>query len=319
MAKVLRVGDKEECGADKKYYDCSHSDFNYTGCCSHNPCIKPRGCRDDSVTSDLSSWPTSDMSDTETNSFEDIPTGNIISLPDAVISEVPETSSSRRKPSASLTMSDDEETSSPDRHTAPSTTKTDSGITHTVSNPNKVTITNRRTTFISQAPPTPTGFLTSVTSAGTDQFPFPTGSFDGTATSLPTETSTSGASPDDSNNTGSPSIGLVVGAAIGGIAFLALIIVAVVCIRRRKAKQTEFPNTPYYLEEKADKSLLSRMLSRKSTRRSEDPFAPFGGMLPDSSSDSSSDDHSLPKRILKLLCRPYRQSRQPPPAPRWHF
>jgi hypothetical protein len=100
---------------------------------------------------------------------------------------------------------------------------------------------------------------------------------------------------------------------------LALIIVAVVCMRRRKAKQMEFPNTPYYLEEKADKSLLSRMLSRKSTRRSEDPFAPFGGMLPDSSSDSSSDDDSLPKRILKLLCRPYRQSRQPRPAPQWHF
>jgi hypothetical protein len=94
----------------------------------------------------------------------------------------------------------------------------------------------------------------------------------------------------------------------------------VIYIRRRRAKNIEFPNTPYYLEEKGEKSYLSRILSRKSTRRSQDPFAPFGGMLPDSSSDSSSDVvDSLPKRMLNLLCRPYRQSRQPPPAPQWHF
>lgn len=322
MTIVLRVDHKEECGADKQYYECSQFDFKYDGCCSHDPCIKPRGCRDDPVISDPSSWPTTDMSDTETTATEGraikISTIPVFST-DVIATQT--TLMTRRRPSDPFTMPDDEESSLPDRHTAPPPTMTDSGTTRTVANSHRVTVTNRRTVYTSISPSTPTGFATSGTLIGTDQLPFPTGSLESTAASLPTETSPSSASLENNNsNTGSPSIGLVVGAVVGGVAFLALIIAVVVYIRRRRAKNIEFPNTPYYLEEKGEKSYLGRMLSRKSTRRSQDPFAPFGGMLPGSSSDSSSDVvDSLPRRILKLFCRPYRQSRQPAPAPQWHF
>lgn len=326
MTKILRVGDKEECSADKQYYECSYFDFKYIGCCSHDPCIKPRGCHDDPVTLDHSSWSTGDMSDTETTTHERTATddGNVgisASWLFTDISDSPTALETRRRPSVSITMSEDDSSSSLASRRVSPTTMTDSGTTRTVSNSHRVTITNKKTIYTSVGPPTPSGFLTSVTSAGTDQLPFPTGSLEGTSASLPTETNTPGASlGENSSKSGSSSIGLVVGAVIGGVAFLGLIVGAVIYIRRRRAKNIEFPNTPYYLEEKEEKSYLSRILSRKSIRRSPDPFAPFGGMLPDSRSDSSSDvEESLPKRILNLLCRPYRQSRQPPPAPQWHF
>ncbi|RGP64509.1 fatty-acid amide hydrolase [Fusarium sporotrichioides] len=284
MTRILRVDDKEECGADKQYYECSYFDFKYIGCCSHDPCIKPRGCHDDPVTSDPSSWLSSDMPDTTTHERTTTGDGNMgISVSwlfSTDTSDTQTTLETRRRPSVSITMSEDEESSSLASRTVSPTTMTDSGTTRTVSNSHRVTVTNKKTIYTSLGPPTPSGFLTSVTSAGTDQLPFPTGSFESTSVSLPTETGTPGASLEENgSNTGSPSIGLVVGAAVGGIAFLGLIVGIVICIRRRRAKNIEFPNTPYYLEEKGEKSYLSRMLSRKSTRRSQDPFAPFGGRI----------------------------------------
>ncbi|KAM0379576.1 hypothetical protein HYE67_009104 [Fusarium culmorum] len=285
MTKILRVGDKEECSADKQYYECSYFDFKYIGCCSHDPCIKPRGCHDDPVTLDHSSWSTRDMSDTETTTHERTATddGNVgisTSWLFTDISDSPTTLETRRRPSASITMSEDDSSSSLASRRVSPTTMTDSGTTRTVSNSHRVTITNKKTIYTSVGPPTPSGFLTSVTSAGTNQLPFPTGSLEGTSASLHTETNTPGASlGENSSKSGSPSIGLVVGAVIGGVAFLGLIVGAVIYIRRRRAKNIEFPNTPYYLEEKEEKSYLSRILSRKSTRRSPDPFAPFGGRI----------------------------------------
>ncbi|KAF5229807.1 hypothetical protein FAUST_10155 [Fusarium austroamericanum] len=285
MTKILRVGDKEECSADKQYYECSYFDFKYIGCCSHDPCIKPRGCHDDPVTLDHSSWSTGDMSDTETTTHERTATddGNVgisASWLFTDISDSPTTLETRRRPSASITMSEDDSSSSLASRRVSPTTMTDSGTTRTVSNSHRVTITNKKTIYTSVGPPTPSGFLTSVTSAGTDQLPFPTGSLEGTSASLPTETNTPGASlSENSSKSGSPSIGLVVGAVIGGVAFLGLIVGAVIYIRLRRAKNIEFPNTPYYLEENEEKSYLSRILSRKSIRRSPDPFAPFGGRI----------------------------------------
>ncbi|GKU00599.1 fatty-acid amide hydrolase [Fusarium langsethiae] len=284
MTRILRVDDKEECGADKQYYECSYFDFIYIGCCSHDPCIKPRGCHDYPVTSDPSSWLTSDMPDTTTHERTATGDGNMgISVSwlfSTDTSDTQTTLETRRRPSVSITMSEDEESSSLASRTVPPTTMTDSGTTRTVSNSHRVTVTNKKTIYTSLGPPTPSGLLTSVTSASTDQLPFPTGPFESTSVSLPTETGTPGAYlEENSSNTGSPSIGLVVGAAVGGIAFLGLIVGIVIYIRRRRAKNIEFPNTPYYLEEKGEKSYLSRMLSRKSTRRSQDPFAPFGGRI----------------------------------------
>ncbi|KAL6919958.1 hypothetical protein FSST1_003984 [Fusarium sambucinum] len=285
MSKILRVDDKKECGADKQYYECSYFNFKHAGCCSHDPCIKPRGCLDDPVTSEPGSWLTSDMSDTETTTRErsiTVVSDMETSVSWFFISEVPDTKTTletRRRPSVSITMSEDEESSSLASRTSFPTTMTDSGTTRTVSNPNRVTVTNKKTIYTSLGPSTPSGFLTSLTSAGTDQLPFPTGSFESTSVFLPTETGTPSAYLGENSKNGSPSIGLVVGAAIGGVAFLGLIVGAVIYIRRRRAKNIEFPNTPYYLEEKGEKSYLSRILSRKSTRRSQDPFAPFGGRI----------------------------------------
>ncbi|RGP79105.1 fatty-acid amide hydrolase [Fusarium longipes] len=301
MTRISRVDDKEECSADKQYYECSYFDFKYIGCCSHDPCIKPRGCRDDPVTSDPSSRPTSDTSDIETIVRENTATqgGDMISIPPFFSRggfPIETTLETRIRSSYSLTMSDDKESSSPTERAAPPTTMTDSGTTRTVSNSHRVTITNKKTIYTSAGPSTPTGFLTSVTSADTDELPFSTGSFKGTSVSLPVETNTPGTSlGDNKNDRGSPSIGLVVGAVAGGIAFLALIVVAVVCIRRRRAKNIEFPNTPYYLEEKGEKSYLSRILSRKSTRRSQDPFAPFGGRI-----DRVDNHHQPPSGTFEM-------------------
>ncbi|OBS27221.1 hypothetical protein FPOA_01163 [Fusarium poae] len=226
------------------------------------------------------------MSDTETTTHERTVTGDGnmgISVSWLFTTDVPDTETTletRRRSSVSITMSEDEEPSSLASRTVSPTTMTDSGTTRTVSNPHRVTVTNKKTIYTSLGPSTPSGFITSVTSAGTDQLPFPTGSFESASVSFPTETGTPSAHlGEDSSKNGSPSVGLVVGAAIGGIAFLGLVVGAVIYIRRRRAKNIEFPNTPYYLEEKGEKSYLSRILSRKSTRRSQDPFAPFGGRI----------------------------------------
>lgn len=331
MTKIKLVRSGRECDADEQYYKCSYFDFEFRGCCSHDPCIKPRGCRDhDSVfvdTSLLASFSTIDMSDTETATSDTI-TSESTATESAAGSTTADrfgretTFLTRTRPKAITTMDEDnEETSLTLKRTAHPKTMTDSGTTRTIPNSSRVTVTHITMIPTSKLPTTSREApLTFVTSSFTDGLPYPTASFESTPTGIPTQTSTVGPSLND-DSSGTPPIGIIVGGVVGGVVVLALVILAVFMVRRRRHNRELWVNGAgeYTFDEKEEKSYLRRMLSRNTTQRSQDPFAPFGGMLPGTLSDSSSDVvESFPKRMLKRY-RAYRQSRRPPPATQWYF
>ncbi|KAJ4272147.1 hypothetical protein NW762_000858 [Fusarium torreyae] len=269
MARDLRDHDTRECDADQVYYSCSHYDFEFAGCCSHNPCIKPRGCRDNAVFIDPSLWPASDM-------FEGWST-----VTESTATETESTLVPRRKMTATASMDeDDEETSLAPRTTAPTRTMTDSGTTRTIPNSHVVTMTHH-TVIVTGKLPSPS-IKTSIISSprfSTDEFPFSTASFESTAIESPTETSTPSPSPKNGSN-GSPSIGVIVGGVVGGIAVLALVTLAIFFQRRRrlrKAAQYDAGDMSYNFEKNEHNVHLNKMLSRNTTQRTYDPFAPFGG------------------------------------------
>lgn len=331
MTKTKLVRSGGVCDADKQYYKCSYFDFEYRGCCSHDPCIKPRGCRDDDSvfidTSLLASFSTIDMSSTETAASETI-TSESTATESATESTTVDrfgretTFLTRTRSNAITTMDEDnEETSSSLKRTTHSKTMTDSGTTRTIPNPNRVTVTRLTILPTSKLPTTSMDApLTFVTSSATDELLYPTASFESTPTRIPTQTSTVSSSLKD-DSSGTPPIGIIVGGVVGGVVVLALVFLAVFMVRRRRHNRELWVNGAgeYTFDEKEEKSYLRRMLSRNTTQKSQDPFAPFGGMLPGTLSDSSSDVvDSFPKRMLKRY-RAYRQSRRPPPATQWYF
>ncbi|KAM0345223.1 hypothetical protein ACHAPU_006621 [Fusarium lateritium] len=302
--KVVRSGG--ECDADQEHYKCSDFDFEFDGCCSHNPCIKPRGCRDNSVfidTSLLPSFSTTDMSDTETAATSESTATESATESTATTDRFARETTlvTRRRPATTTSMDEDNEeteTSSPQRHTAPSKTMTDSGTTRTVPNPNRVTVTRVTLVPTSKLPLTSEegGPLAPGTLTATDEFTYSTVSFETTPTGFATETSTPIPSVKD-NHSGSPPIGLIVGAVVGGVVALVLVALAVMMIRRRKKNRELWVNGAgqYCYEEKEEKSYLKRMLSRNTTQRSQDPFAPFGGRI-----DRVEDPHRPPSGTFEM-------------------
>ncbi|KIL94663.1 hypothetical protein FAVG1_01594 [Fusarium avenaceum] len=291
MTKIKLVRSGRECGADEQYYKCSYFDFEFRGCCSHDPCIKPHGCRDhDSVfvdTSLLASFSTIDMSDTETATSDTI-TSESTATESAAGSTTADrfgretTFLTRTRPKAITTMDEDnEETSSTLKRTAHPKTMTDSGTTRTIPNSSRVTVTHITMIPTSKLPTTSREApLTFVTSSATDGLPYPTASFESTPTGIPTQTSTVGPSLND-DSSGTPPIGIIVGGVVGGVVVLALVILAVFMVRRRRHNRELWVNGAgeYTFDEKEEKSYLRRMLSRNTTQRSQDPFAPFGGRI----------------------------------------
>ncbi|KAF5026483.1 hypothetical protein F66182_1405 [Fusarium sp. NRRL 66182] len=288
MTKHLQDRFSRDCDADEDYYTCSHWDFEFAGCCSHNPCVRPRGCRDTpSVFIDSSlippDWFQTDLSSTESVAAESMSTDVESTATESMASEsmtTEPTHASRRRTTATAPMDEHEEETLPaHRHTAPSRTMTDSGITRTIHNPERVTVI-KSTLIITDKLPTPTTMTSIISTDWIDTgLPFPSASFGSTTIEPPAQTSTSNPSPEDSND-GSASIGVIVGGVVGGIAALALVVLAVFTLRRRRQnKEHYYPgDIPYHFEENSDeKGYISKMLSRNTTQRSHDPFAPFGG------------------------------------------
>ncbi|KAF9766289.1 hypothetical protein IL306_001317 [Fusarium sp. DS 682] len=277
MAKSLQFRHGKECGADKTYYECSDFDFEYKGCCSHDPCIRPRGCRDDDST-DTGSWPTSDMSDPESSASEMTAIESTISVePPIPGSALESTLVTRRRSTAHASMDDDNEDGSSSRGHSHSKTMKDSGTTRTIPNSIRVTVTKNTVIFTDKLPTTTTSVEPST---GTPIDTIPTASFQSTPSESPTETGVPSPTTDDTSS-GGPSIGLIVGGVIGGVAALALVVLVVIILRRRKDtdEQLDGADMPYNnFDEKEDKSYISRMLSR-STKGTTDPFAPFGGRI----------------------------------------
>ncbi|KAH7270231.1 uncharacterized protein BKA55DRAFT_550947 [Fusarium redolens] len=331
MAQNLQSRHGKECRADKAYYECSDFDFDFKGCCSHDPCIRPRGCRDDDST-DRGSWPIRDMSDIESSASETTAIESTVDMRPAVgsgiftasfpsdDSDTESTLVTRRRPSSHSSMDDDNENDASPRRHSHSKTMTDSGTTRTIPNSIRITVTKNTVIFTSKLPSSSTS-VESITETAVDTTP--TASFQSTPAQSPTETGASSLSTGDSDS-GGPSIGLIVGGVVGGVAALALVVLVVIILRRRKDtdEQLDGADMPYNnFDEKEEKSYLSRMLSRSTNKGGTDPFAPFGGTsrryAPSESSSEVTD--SFPKQMLKLLCRPYRQSRRPPPPTQWHF
>ncbi|KAF4955846.1 hypothetical protein FGADI_4241 [Fusarium gaditjirri] len=288
MAKSLQSRHGKECRADKAYYECSYFDFKFNGCCSHDPCIRPRGCRDDDST-DHGSWLTRDMSDTKSSASETAVIESAIDVESAVrgifTASFPEDDSdtgstlvTRRRPSSHTSMDDDPENDASPRRHSHSKTMADSGTTHTIPNSIRITVTKNTVIFTSKLPSSSTS-IESVIETTVDTTP--TASSASTQAQSPTETEASSLSTDDSDS-GGPSIGLIVGGVVGGIAALALVILVVIILRRRKDSDEQFDSAdmPYNnFDEKEEKSYLSRMLSRSTNKGGTDPFAPFGGRV----------------------------------------
>ncbi|KAF4344448.1 fatty-acid amide hydrolase [Fusarium beomiforme] len=268
---------KKECGADKTYYECSDFDFEYKGCCSHDPCIRPRGCWDDD-SSDTRSWPASDMSDPESSASEPTDTeSGINDKPTSSGSDIESTLVTRRRSTAHASMDDDNEDGSSPRGHSHSKTMKDSGTTHTIPNSIRVTVTKNTVIFTDRLPTSSTPVEPS-TETPIDTIP--TSSFPYTPSESPTETGISSPSTDDTNS-GGPSIGLIVGGVIGGVASLALVVLVVIIFRRGKDtdQQLDVADMPYNnFDKKEEKGYLTRVLSR-STKNTTDPFAPFGGRI----------------------------------------
>lgn len=151
-----------------------------------------------------------------------------------------------------------------------STTRTDSGITHTIPNNSVVTVT-RHTVIFSEAPPSPAPSTTdtitarSTASAGLSG---PTGVQTGTAPQP---------GVGDAAHHGLSS-GAIAGAATGGALVLALVAIAWLVLKRRRrsgsSRGSVYASEPGTLETRAETQEKS---DAAAARVGSDPFAPFGG------------------------------------------
>jgi hypothetical protein len=242
------------CSKGTAFYSCAVNSFR--GCCSVDPCV-------------LDSCP-------DTFGF-----GSFNALKD------PKDGDKADDSSKSIISMNDEATSTPTTSARPtskeSAVMTDSGITHTIPNNSIVTIT-RHTTIVTGRPSITTSSSSDPisTASGTPITESTSSTSEGTAVPSSTDISTVTAS---SKNSGASPLapGAIVGIAIGGVALIAIIVVAVLTLlRRKKQRSSEVDFDPHQdngrddvVEEKHFPHPVSAHTT--STQGSSDPFAPFGG------------------------------------------
>ncbi len=192
------------------------------------------------------------------------------------------------KPTPSASPSQSPDKSSPASET-PTTTMTDSGITHTIPNDNQVTVTMHTT--VTQGIPT-----TSSTPSANETTPGSPPTDTGTVT-LPTQSNA--ATLPDRGSEGGMSSGTVAGIAISGAVIFAALCILFFVWRRRRARsstqyssdstrQEAFASHEAALGEKdypwpwplSNTRRASEQAGRLGLNNSGDPFGPFGGTLP---------------------------------------
>ncbi|KAH7326642.1 hypothetical protein B0I35DRAFT_508815 [Stachybotrys elegans] len=179
------------------------------------------------------------------------------------------------------------------------TTATDSGITHTISNSEVITVT-RRTTIVTDgsARPTPSATVSSIlTTSGLLVSPGSTT----TSSGLPVETSP-GLPTSQAGEGGTLSTGAIVGVGVGGGMALALLAVAIFYkwrhskLSRRErlnSRSADEAATDDLVEEKHFPTSISAHTT--GTQRESDPFAPFGGRA-----DIESDPHRPQSGVYEM-------------------
>ncbi|KAF4974178.1 hypothetical protein FZEAL_8883 [Fusarium zealandicum] len=250
------------CPSGKYYIECPSSINDFAGCCSKNPCRSEYGCLDNAVFMDPSLLGTMTLSQTTLLPRQRTRASTSIEEESTIQSE--ETTQS-----GETTQSEEEEPMS--------RTITDSGTTRTVPNPNRVTVT-RHTLIVTDKTPDPT--LESSAFSSSDAEPTTLPSSGNTTSAAPAQTSTAESSSGD-DGAESPSTGVIVGAAVGGLVVFALIALLVTAILRRRKLNREQYETGDGPDISGEKNYLHQTVSPHSTvtRASRDPFAPFGGRV----------------------------------------
>ncbi|KAM0250186.1 hypothetical protein ACHAQJ_008729 [Trichoderma viride] len=262
FSNPLAAREEADCSPGTTFYSCDVNRFR--GCCSMDPCA-------------LSSCPD--------------PFGSLKDPKDGDKGDDNSKSSTSKSDEATPTPTDDNQSQEAELTTSPqptTTTKgsaaiTDSGITHTIPNNSIVTIT-RHTTIT-------TGRSSTTTSASVDLIPTTSrtpisGSVSATfeETPVPSSTDTSSAANSLKNSGADPlSPGAIVGIAIGGVALIAVIVVLVLTLVRRKKRRGSETDSALNQDSGRDDVVEEKHFPHPvsahttGTQGSSDPFAPFGG------------------------------------------
>ncbi|KAF4510693.1 hypothetical protein G6O67_002567 [Ophiocordyceps sinensis] len=254
-ASLAPRGDSAACPRPKTFYSCVGNRFS--GCCSVDPCDL-LGCPDDEGSSSGAS--SNKLGDRDPGSGdEDNGSGNNNRGGDG---------DERRLVSERSTA-------------ASSSTRTDSGITHTIPNHNVITVT-RHTVVFSEAPSS-TVFSTTLSST-----PLPSDLASTSTTVAPAPPATSSARvdagagrPSEDVEAAGLSLGAIVGTVAGGIVFGVILVVLVVAWCRRKRSQAADADSAAAFQDALggsnDAEKLHHQPMSAHTTGSSDPFAPFGG------------------------------------------
>ncbi|RFU79526.1 hypothetical protein TARUN_2679 [Trichoderma arundinaceum] len=247
------------CSSGTTFYSCVANSFR--GCCSKDPCA-------------LISCPDKFglMKDPKDDGSGD----------DDQTTSTPESDEAPPTPTDGGQKQQTQSTSSPVT-TKKSTTMTDSGITHTIPNNSIVTITRHTTITTGRSATTASGLvdLASSTSVATV-----TGTESATSDGIPTPSPTSAdgaTSPSESSETGPLSLGAIVGIAIGGVALVAVIVVLVLTLMRRKKHRGSDTDSVFRQGNRQDDVVEEKHFPHPisahtaGSQGSSDPFAPFGG------------------------------------------
>ncbi|POR31316.1 Uncharacterized protein TPAR_08493 [Tolypocladium paradoxum] len=240
--------DRAVCPSGKSFYSCVGNKFR--GCCSTDPCDLPE-CPDKGPLG--------------------IRTGG--------------GGSGQGKETESKDISDDASTfTEGDKHsqttseTQTTSKKTDSGITHTIPNHSVVTVT-RHTLVFSEAPsppPTPSSDTATLTEEPS------TNAASATATGARPGVTGVPYGPDGDNQGITLSSGTVVGIAVGGVIFSAILLVVLIAWRRRRRNRREDEAVAFQGigggengGEKGQQPMSAHTTGTQAS--SSDPFGPFGG------------------------------------------
>ncbi|OAQ72793.1 amidase [Pochonia chlamydosporia 170] len=228
---------RDPCPKGSQFYACDSNKFR--GCCSSDPCSLP-------------------------NCPRGVPERDENDLPQAGAS----TNVSSKADAAKTDVLDPDDSKSTTKTTsAPTETKTDSGITHTIPNSSIVTIT-KHTVIFSEAPSPSTASLSE-----SNTVPAPATTCSGC------DTSTQTVDPEDTEGGARIAPGAIAGFATGGVVILALVAYVWIMVRRRKRAGANSDMTGD--EDAAEGSRVNGYEKvtphTTGTEESADLFAPFGG------------------------------------------